>query len=120
MPEELKQRELGPGLEEDLSTPLRMLRDSLDGVTSPAKAAALPQQAETAIRNLGERIIAEISKKKEIPTTEREPHPTQRLRFNEITAVTRVSNEQEWDVLKEKMDLRVRELLKQGYDVELG
>jgi len=120
LPEELKQRELDPGLEEDLSTPLRMLRDSLDGVTSPGKAAALSQQAEAAIRNLGERIIAEISKKKEVPTTEREPHPTQRLRFNEITAVTRVSNEQEWDVLKEKMDSRVRELLKQGYDVELG
>ena len=33
--------------------------------------------------------------------------------------MTRVSNEQEWELLKNKLDARVKELLR-DYDVELG
>jgi hypothetical protein len=35
-------------------------------------------------------------------------------------SVTRVSTPREWDELNKKLDLHVRRLLKDGYDVELG
>jgi len=127
LPDELSQRGLNPELEEKLSLPLRQLKDSLDGVTVPAKAAALSQQVEAAIRRLGDQVLEEAAKKK--AETEpgdpgakeaREPRPVQRLRLSELVTVSRVTNPQEWDSLKDKMDKRVRSLLDKGFDVELG
>ena len=124
LPEELKKRGLDPALADEISAPLHSFRESLNSVTVPAKAAALPQQADTSIRNLGERIISEAAKKKAPPTTDDheppKPRTVKRLSFNEISTVTRLTNEEEWDDIKEKMDSKVRSLLKQGFDVELA
>ena len=44
----------------------------------------------------------------------------QRLRINDLVTVSRVTSPEEWDSLKDKMDKRVRKLLENGFDVELG
>jgi hypothetical protein len=46
--------------------------------------------------------------------------PVRFVRAIEVASVTRVSTEQEWEQLNKKLDQRVRQLLDEGYDVELG
>ena len=41
-------------------------------------------------------------------------------RATEVASVTRVSTDQEWKQLNTKLDQRVRQLLAEGFDVELG
>ena len=96
----------------------------------PAQVAAFPDRARQLVRNLGQRIAVEVAKKhraehkpdgKTSGKTPPTPPPRQVrfVRANEVASVTRVSNEQEWEQLKNKLDARVRELLR-DYDVELG
>jgi hypothetical protein len=42
------------------------------------------------------------------------------VRATEVASVTRVSTEQKWEQLNKKLDNRVRQLLDEVYDVELG
>jgi hypothetical protein len=106
------------------------LRDSLDAATMPAQVAAFPDRARQLVRNLGQRVADEVAKKQHADqkpdgkTTGKTPlkPPPRQVRFvraNEVASVTRVSNEQEWEQLKNKLDARVKELLR-DYDVELG
>ena len=41
------------------------------------------------------------------------------VRANEVTTVTRVTTAAEWDALQTKLDQRVRQLLDEGFDVEV-
>jgi hypothetical protein len=96
----------------------------------PAQVAALPERAGQLVRNLGQRIAEEAAKKKpKSKTGEKEPGKTtppkpprevRRIRATDVAFVTRVSTPQEWEQFSKKLDLRVRHLLDEGYDVELG
>jgi hypothetical protein len=93
----------------------------------PAQVAAFPDRARQLVRNLGHRIAEEVAKEqraerkpdgKTPPTPP--PRPVRLVRATEVASVTRVSTEQEWHQLNAKLDQRVRQLLAEGFDVELG
>jgi len=126
LPTDLSENQLDSALEESLARPLVQLRDNLDAETLPAQVAAFPARAANQVRNLGNRLAAEVQKKKDAEAKKAgkpvEPKPQRKvrqLRPSEVATVTRVTNEQQWEALREKLDERVRELLK-DYDVELG
>jgi len=48
------------------------------------------------------------------------PRKVRFLRPTEVATVTRASTEEKWEQLNNKLDQRVRELLADGFDVELG
>ncbi len=129
LPSDLSERNLDGALEPSLSASLVQLRDSLDAATMPAQVAAFPDRARQLLRNLGQRIAEEVAKKqraeqklagKEGGKTLPPPRKVRVVRATEVASVTRVSTEQEWDQLNTKLDQRVRQLLAEGYDVELG
>ena len=126
LPTDLSENQLDSALEESLARSLVQLRDNLDAETLPAQVAAFPARAANEVRNLGNRLAAEVQKKKDAEAKKAgkpvEPKPQRKvrqLRPSEVATVTRVTNEQQWEALREKLDERVRELLK-DYDVELG
>lgn len=138
LPDELSRRGLSPDLEAELSATLRSLRDGMDEITAPVKAAALSQQVEAAIRAMGEKILGKAAEQAEVqtegddlPEEDTKPSQTQEkkpaasrqihiLRVREVATVTRVATFEDWDQIKEKLDTRVRELLNQGLQVELS
>jgi len=105
----------------ELADPLAVLRDELDQVTLPVAVAALAQRADQAIRELGARIAHETRRKApcQLDDPTEKPRPVQRLRAGDVATVTTVHTEREWEELKEKVDQRVRQLLAEGYDVEV-
>lgn len=124
LPADLSEQQLDPAWEESLARPLVELRDNLDAETLPAQVAAFPARAANQVRNLGNRIAGEVQKKKDAEAKKagKEVKPqrqVRRLRPGEVTTITRVTNEVEWDALRDKLDERVRQLLNE-YDVELG
>ncbi len=131
LPNDLSERNLDGGLQPSLSEPLTLLRDSLDALTMPAQVAGFPERAQQVVRNLGQRIAEEVAKKQKADQKPDEktgsktlhaPRPRQVrfLRATEVASVTRVSTEQECEGLKNKLDQRVRQLLAEGFDVEIG
>jgi hypothetical protein len=130
LPNDLSERELDAALVSSLSQPLVQMRDNLEATTVPAQVAAFPERSDQLVRNLGQRIAEEVAKKKPKPKTgEKEggktpppkPHREVRLvRATDVASVTRVSTPLEWEQLNKKLDERVRKLLTDGFDVELG
>ncbi len=136
--DELDRRGLSSDLETELSAPLRNLRDGMDEITAPVKAAALAQQVEAAIRAVGEKILRKAAEQVEADAErdkpeedaaqpaqpkDKRPANSQRvhtLRVGEVVTVTRVATFEDWDKIKERLDTRVRELLNQGLQVEFG
>lgn len=91
----------------------------------PAQVAALPERAAQLVRQLGQRISEEVTKKEKAEAKKsgkeakpRDARQVRQLRPSEIAAVTRVSTQAEWVAFRDELDRRVRELLEQGYDVE--
>lgn len=127
LPTELTARGLDAGLATELAAPLVNLRDGLEAATLPVQVATLPERAAQLVRQLGQR-IAEVATKKEqadtkqgrnggAPRTERQ---VRQLRPGEVVATTRIRTETEWEALRDKLDQRVRQLLAEGFEVELG
>lgn len=121
IPEEISSRGLEASFGEELVRPLKSLSESLDGVVIPSQVAFLPRQAEDAVKQAGSRIAREVERKKPAaPGDGKEPpKPAQKLRISDVTTVTLVTSEQDWENLKNKLDERVRSLLRQGYRVEI-
>jgi hypothetical protein len=126
LPTELAAQGLDPVLLAEMAAPLVTVRDGLDAVTLPSQVAALPDRVSQAIRQLGQRMANEVREKaeaeakragKEVET--KRVRQTRPVRASDVATVTRVSTEAEWDVLRDKLDKRVRQLLKE-FDVELG
>ena len=128
LPDDLSERELDGSLESTLAESLVKLQESLDGETLPATVAGFPDRARQLVRQLGQRIAEEAAKKQKVPVGgngpggngPKPPKEVRVLRPTEIATITRVTNEQEWEQLSNKLDQRVRQLLDDGYDVELG
>ena len=126
LPTDLVAQQLDAGFQADLAAPLVTVCDGLDAVTLPAQGAALPDRAAQAVRQLGQRITDEVRKKAKAEAAEagqqEETKPARQsrpVRVSDVATVTRVSTETEWDALRDKLDKRVRQLLK-DYDVELS
>jgi hypothetical protein len=45
--------------------------------------------------------------------------PRRQVRPSDVTTVTVVTSEVEWDILRNKLDQRVREMLAKGFHVEI-
>lgn len=129
LPNDLSERNLDGTLEPSLSAPLIQFRDGLDAVLVPAQVATFPDRARDLVRALGLRIAEEVAKKqraeqksggKESGKTLPPPRQVRVVRPTEVASVTRVSNVQEWEQFYKKLDQRVRQLLAEGFDVELG
>ncbi len=130
LPTDLAERGLEATFAESLSTPWIQLRDSLDATTLPSSVTAFPERASTLVRNLGQRIASELAKKQKpapsgagqaSPPTP--PPPTRKMRFvraSEVATLTQVSTVEEWERLSSKLDRRVRQLLSEDFDEELG
>jgi hypothetical protein len=105
--------------------------------------ANLPGRATSAVRDLGIHIQHEIAKKVALPPPEppagdgtepptptprpseppKKPEPmrqTQRVRPQDVAFVTVVHDLKEWDALRDKLDEKVRDLIRRGYDVDLS
>jgi hypothetical protein len=131
LPNDLSERNLDGALQSSLSEPLVQLRDSLDAATMPSQVAAFPDRARQLVRNLGQRITEEVAKNeraaqrlggKEGGKTPppKAPREFRVVKATEVASITRVSTTREWDELNKKLDARVRQVLAEGYDVELG
>jgi hypothetical protein len=130
LPNDLSERNLDGALYSSLSEPLVQLRDSLDAATMPAQVAAFPDRARQLVHNLAQGITEEVAKKQRAEhkpdgktsgkTPPTPPRQVRVVRAADLVLVTRVSTEQEWEGLKTKLDQRVRQLLAEGFDVEIG
>ena len=110
-----------------MAAPLIALRDGLDAIRLPTQVAALPDRAAQTVRQLGLRIADEVKKKAAAEakragrTIETKPvRQTRPVRASDVATVTVVSTALQWETLRDKLDKRVRELLAEGYDVEVG
>jgi hypothetical protein len=127
LPDDLTQHALPADQLPKLTAPLTLFRDGLDGIALPAKVAGLPDQARRLVRHLGQQ-IADLAVPPPSPPSDTSPHPdppppprqVRTLRLSEVSSVSRVRNEDEWRKLADRLDERVRRLLADGYDVELG
>ncbi len=131
LPNDLSERGLDSGLEAQIARPLVQLRDNLDAATVPSQVAAFPDRARALVRDLGNAIADAVRKhqqqqKKESDKkdgkTDVPPPPARevkRLRTSDVSTVTKVASVEEWESLRDKLDQRVRDLLK-NYDVEIG
>jgi len=96
----------------------------------PAQVAAFPDRARQLVHNLAQGITEEVAKKQRAEhkpdgktsgkTPPTPPRQVRVVRAADLVLVTRVSTEQEWEGLKTKLDQRVRQLLAEGFDVEIG
>ena len=131
LPGDLSDRGLDAAVAPPLSVPLAQLRDTLDSETQPARVAALPERARDLVRQLGQRIAGEVAKKHQAEQKKagtaagktRPPVPPRQLRLlraSAVATVTRLTSVADWEAFNKKLDQRVRELLAQGFDVEIG
>lgn len=144
IPAELAQQNLDGDLANTLSTPLRALLETVDTAADPMILASLPSRAAESVRALGVNIQREIAKKNAAPPssssgggTQMQPtpppssgakpsqkpepiRPTRKVRPQDVAFVTVVHDVREWEALRDKLDERVRELIRQGYDVEFS
>jgi len=131
LPTDLSEHELDGDLTSTLSSPLIQLRDSLDSATAPPQVSAFPERARSLVQGLGRRIADEVAKRARAKQQQQgsgsgktppppPPRKVRTVRPTEVATVTRVTNEQEWEQLSSKLDQRVRQLLSDGFDVELG
>jgi len=128
LPSDLAEHELDPSLASTLTAPLDSFVASIDEQQTPIRVAALPRTAEDQVRELGDKILAEIQKKQPVPEpkpgggepdSEQKSRKVQSVRATDVATVTRVSDVQQWEALQKRLDKRVRELLDKGFDVEL-
>jgi hypothetical protein len=128
LPGELSARGLDASLETSLAQPLAQLRDSLEAATLPSQVAAFPERARSLVRNLGQRLTDEVAnklreeRKRQGEASEKTAPPRQvkLVRATDVMPITRVSTELEWEQLKTRLDHRVRQILADGFDVELS
>lgn len=139
---ELAQQNLDGNLASQLGRPLLTLLESLDSETDPVTVSSMPSRAAEAVRQLGISIQGEIAKRtasaptvspsggQQPPTAETassRPESTsqpvkqvRKVKPQDVALVTVIHDVKEWDALRDKLDERVRELIRQGYDVDLG
>jgi hypothetical protein len=72
---------------------------------------------------LGVRIAEQVKKKANADKPAQPATPkklVRQVRPSDVTTVTRVTTPAEWQALQTKLDQRVRQLLDEGFEVEVG
>jgi len=122
LPDILKANGLEPKLVPKLSKPLTDFLDHLDDETTPTRVAALSDRGELLIEDLRKAIVREIQEKQR-PSKAPEVAPprksVERVRVADVSLVRRVKNVEEWDRIRNKLDEKVKNILKKGKEVEL-
>ena len=129
LPGDLSERSLDGALQSSLSEPLVQLRrqpgrchHAGTGRRIPRPCPATRPQPGTANRRGSREEAASRTQGRREAGHSALPQPRQVrfVRATEVASVTRVSTEQEWVRLNAKLDQRVRQLLAEGFDVELA
>ncbi len=93
----------------------------LDRETSITAVAALPERARRLVRQLGETIEAEYLKLVQKPAPGgAKPKPVRRIRIAEVAATSRIQNEAQWNLLRDRLDETVKAALADGNEVEIA
>lgn len=124
LPNDLKEHDLEPSLLETYAAPLREFEQKIAEDGSPVRILAHTMNAQELVRNVGQQILNE-AQSNIAPTSTGNGTPTpsgklHRVRPTDVATVTRVSNVEQWEALQKRIDKRVRQLLNDGYEVELG
>jgi hypothetical protein len=117
LPEMLKANGLDPELIPELSKPLTDFLDSLDDETAPTRVAALSDRGELLAQKMRTAIMHEIQEKQKLPKGPQKPVET--VRVADVSLVQRIKNVEEWDRIRDKLDDKVKNILKKGKEVEL-
>ena len=102
--------------EDELAKPLNDWLENLESVTGLAEISNLPTDANRLVFNLELRIKQKLDEKKPPPLPRK---PVEQVRVQSYFLRRRISDVDEWEKLMEKLDSKVKELLKSGKDVEL-
>jgi len=121
LPDLLKANGLEPEIGLKLSKPLTEFLNSLEEETVPTRVAVLPERAKSMVEELRRGIACEIDKRKRKkgPRDAITTKPVERVRVAEVFLVQRVRSVEEWEPLRDKLDERVQNILKEGKEVEL-
>ena len=103
-------------LEDELAKPLNDWLDNLESITGLAEIANLPTDANRLVFNLELRIKQKLAEKRPPPPPQK---PVEQVRVQSYFLRGRISAVEEWEKLVEKLDSKVKSLLKSGKDVEL-
>jgi len=103
-------------LEDELAKPLNDWLDNLESITGLAEIANLPTDANRLIFSLELRIKQKLAEKRPPPPPQK---PVEQVRVQSYFLRSRISDVDEWEKLMDKLDSKVKELLKSGKDVEL-
>lgn len=117
LPDDLALNGLDQAIWPELARPLEDLLDQIDTISLPVQIAALSDRARGVIRDLGQKISEEVSKKD--PGSKPKPKKVHSVRLSDISTVSRVASREEWEFLRDKLDLKILKLLDEGYEVEL-
>jgi len=118
LPEMLKANGLDPELIPKLSKPLTDFLDSLEDETAPTRVAALSRRGALLAEKMRQAIIRKIREKQKAPRGPQKP--VERVRVADISLVRRIKNVEEWDQIRDKLDEKVKNILKKGKEVELA
>jgi hypothetical protein len=122
--ERLPKEVAGVGLgdmQETLAVPLNTFLAGLEAESDVVRVASLPERAARLVNEVAYAIKAEREKRQtELPGDEKPIKPLKRVRISEIAATVRIENEEQWNLVREKLDQTVRKELAAGNDVELG
>ena len=117
LPDDLALNGLDQAVGPELARPLEDLLEQIDTISLPVQVAALSDRARGVIRDLGQRIFEEVNKKD--PGSKPKPKKVHSVRLSDISTVSHVASREEWESLRDKLDLKIFKLLDEGYEVEL-
>lgn len=130
LPEELNSSHLDAELQEPLAAPLNGFIKSLDNETAIARVAALTERAARLARELGDAIHRE--REKVVPPTEtsgdpqpdtppvQSSKPVKQIRVAEVASFMRIRNEDQWNLIRNRLDETVKRELTNGNEIEIA
>lgn len=108
-------------LEGSLAESLKNFLAGLDLQLNVARVAALPERAGQLILELNNAIRRELEKRmKKDVITGVPPKPLKRVNLADIATSARIQNEVQWNMIRDRLDEKVKKALKDGNEVEIG
>ncbi len=120
LPEWLSVKNLKPEHAERCGAPLERLLSEIDNASVPAQVANLPHRARSAVEEIRKRIdveAARISREKRAKEGVKE-RPKEKFSLSGTVGRRTVSSVDEWVLVRDALDAKVRGLIKSGFDVE--
>lgn len=121
LPDTLTERNLDPSLAEAWSAPLERLLSEMDTISVPAQVANLPAQAGREVEAIKGKIDTEITRIKQEKQREEgvKERPKTKRSLNSFVTKKTLSSIDDWNRIRDAMDAKIRQLIDDGYDVEL-